>query len=192
MAQVWKKIGHAGEKHEAGSIPSLLIPVTWPPSDCVEDQISALDNLKKAQRWRTIETPREIALYLKLCNRLHFGQVKGTPFTIPPLSEEFDWAENSQHYKLVLEGSYSNLELTFLENKLLGHCKKKRKADIMGNEIAVEEWKEKSGFGKNEQQLLHPANILGITKHSLAEAQTTHSKRKKKFFMTSNKYWSKL
>eukprot|EP00957_Ditylum_brightwellii_P060105 4564518-Ditylum_brightwellii.AAC.1 len=38
---------------------------------------------------------------------------------IPPLKEEFDWAANSRYSKMVLEGTYSNLELTFLESKLL-------------------------------------------------------------------------
>eukprot|EP00957_Ditylum_brightwellii_P083059 6313725-Ditylum_brightwellii.AAC.1 len=65
MAQVWKKNGHADKKHEAWSILSLQIPVTWPSSNCDEDQISALNNPKKAQHWRTVETPREIAFYLK-------------------------------------------------------------------------------------------------------------------------------
>eukprot|EP00957_Ditylum_brightwellii_P071018 5396776-Ditylum_brightwellii.AAC.1 len=113
MARVWKKIDHADKKHEAGSILPLHIPVTWPSSNCDKDQISALDNLKKAQHLRIVETPQEISFYLKLRNRLHFGQAKGIPFTVPSLAEEFDWAANSQHSKLVLEGSYSNLELTF-------------------------------------------------------------------------------
>eukprot|EP00957_Ditylum_brightwellii_P001304 102434-Ditylum_brightwellii.AAC.1 len=107
------------------------ISVTWPSSDCDEDQISTLDNLKKAQHWRTVKIPQEIAFYLKLCNRLHFGQANGTPFAVSPLEEEFDWAANLHHSKLVLEGSYSNLELTFLEKKLLEHCKKEREADII-------------------------------------------------------------
>eukprot|EP00957_Ditylum_brightwellii_P013457 1015908-Ditylum_brightwellii.AAC.1 len=46
MAQVWEKIGHADEKHKAGSILSLQIPFTWPSSYCDEDQISALDDPK--------------------------------------------------------------------------------------------------------------------------------------------------
>eukprot|EP00957_Ditylum_brightwellii_P050848 3856007-Ditylum_brightwellii.AAC.1 len=103
MAKVWNKIGHADKKYKSGSILSLQIPVTWPPSNCDEDQISALDNLKEAQHWRTVKTPREIAFYLKLRNRLHFGQAKSTPFTVPPLGEEFDWAANSRYSKMVLE-----------------------------------------------------------------------------------------
>eukprot|EP00957_Ditylum_brightwellii_P145527 11080407-Ditylum_brightwellii.AAC.1 len=95
MAKVWTKIGHADKKYEFGLITSLQITVTWPSSDCGENQIRSLDNLKEAHHWRTVETQQEIAFYLKLRNRLHFGQVKGTPFTIPHLEEEFDWAANS-------------------------------------------------------------------------------------------------
>ena len=90
MEKVWNKIGNADKKYESGSITPLWIPVTWPSSDCDKDQIRALDNPKEAHHWRTVETPREIAFYLKLRNRLHFGQAKGTPFTISPLEEEFD------------------------------------------------------------------------------------------------------
>eukprot|EP00957_Ditylum_brightwellii_P015267 1150168-Ditylum_brightwellii.AAC.1 len=95
MAKVWTKIGHAGKKYESESITSLQIPVTWPSSKCNENQIQALDNPKEVHHWRTAETPQEIAFYLKLRSRLHFGQAKGTPFTIPLLEEEFDWAANS-------------------------------------------------------------------------------------------------
>eukprot|EP00957_Ditylum_brightwellii_P155074 11804466-Ditylum_brightwellii.AAC.1 len=47
MAKMWNKIGHADKNHESGSILSLQIPVTWPSSNCDEDQISALDNPKR-------------------------------------------------------------------------------------------------------------------------------------------------
>eukprot|EP00957_Ditylum_brightwellii_P142124 10828735-Ditylum_brightwellii.AAC.1 len=91
------------------------IPFTWPSGNCDEDQISALDNPKKVQHWRTVKTPHKIAFYLKLQNRLHFGQAKGAPFTVPPLKEEFNWAANSWYSEMVLEGTYSNSELTFLK-----------------------------------------------------------------------------
>eukprot|EP00957_Ditylum_brightwellii_P147272 11214284-Ditylum_brightwellii.AAC.1 len=86
---MWNKIGHADKKYKSGLIMSLQIPVTWPASDCDKDQICALDNPKEAHHWRTVEKPQEIAFYLKFRNKLHFGQAKGTPFTVPPLDEEF-------------------------------------------------------------------------------------------------------
>eukprot|EP00957_Ditylum_brightwellii_P011671 881654-Ditylum_brightwellii.AAC.1 len=76
MARVWKKIGHADKKHEAGSVLPLQILATWPPIECNKNMIQELDNPKKAQHWRTVDTPKEIAFYLKLQSRLHFGQAK--------------------------------------------------------------------------------------------------------------------
>eukprot|EP00957_Ditylum_brightwellii_P124073 9457889-Ditylum_brightwellii.AAC.1 len=74
MAKVWTKIGHADKKYKSGSIASLHIPVTWPSSDCDENQIQSLDNPKEVQHWRTVETPQEIAFYLKL--RINYILVK--------------------------------------------------------------------------------------------------------------------
>eukprot|EP00957_Ditylum_brightwellii_P126563 9645966-Ditylum_brightwellii.AAC.1 len=54
-----------------------------------------LEDPKKAQQWRTVDVPEEILHYLTIWNRHHFGQVKGTPFMIPPLSQYFDWSANS-------------------------------------------------------------------------------------------------
>eukprot|EP00957_Ditylum_brightwellii_P149069 11350747-Ditylum_brightwellii.AAC.1 len=78
-----------------GSITSLQVPVTWPESDIDIDSVTHLDNPKEAEHWKIVEMPEEIATYLKLWNRLHFGQAHGTPFTVPPLLVSFDWAANS-------------------------------------------------------------------------------------------------
>ena len=109
-----------------------------------------------------------IDFYLKLRNKLHFGQAKGTPFTIPPLEEEFDWAANSWYSKMVLEGTYSNLELSFLENKLLDHCKKERDADIIGKEISVEEWKDKIRVWRGKTTTSPSGKHLGYYKALLS------------------------
>eukprot|EP00957_Ditylum_brightwellii_P204063 15337451-Ditylum_brightwellii.AAC.1 len=78
-----------------GSITSLQVPVTWPSHDDEVDTVTHLDNPKQSQHWKTVEFATEIATYLKLRNRLHFGQARGTPFTVPPLAMSFDWAANS-------------------------------------------------------------------------------------------------
>eukprot|EP00957_Ditylum_brightwellii_P123010 9379281-Ditylum_brightwellii.AAC.1 len=100
MQQVWKKIGHADKKHNDYSITALQTPITWPSTTCDEKSTEKLDNPKKAKYWWTVHTPKEVAFYLKLRNQLHFGQAKGTPFMVPPLSEEFDWSANSKQSKL--------------------------------------------------------------------------------------------
>eukprot|EP00957_Ditylum_brightwellii_P011788 889465-Ditylum_brightwellii.AAC.1 len=143
MKKVWAKIGYADKKKDIGSISSLQVPLTWPNANVDSINVVNLDNLKKVECWKTVEIPKEIVTYLKLCNRLHFGQAQGTPFTMPPLSVEFDWAENSVTSELVLEGNYSNLEVDVLQHKLLEHCKKEHNAMIIGEAVTTEEWKEK-------------------------------------------------
>eukprot|EP00957_Ditylum_brightwellii_P100418 7654451-Ditylum_brightwellii.AAC.1 len=97
------------------SITSLQVPVTWPESDIDIDLVIHLDNSKEAEHWKAVEMPEEIATCLKLWNRLHFGQAHGTLFTVPPFSVSFDWAANSITSEFVLEGKYSNTELTYLQ-----------------------------------------------------------------------------
>lgn len=41
-----------------------------------------------------------------LRNRQHFGQAQGTPFTIPPLQELFDWNASTEAAEDLLEGKF--------------------------------------------------------------------------------------
>eukprot|EP00957_Ditylum_brightwellii_P198123 15095060-Ditylum_brightwellii.AAC.1 len=100
MQQVWRKIGHTDKKHIDSSITNLQIPITWPSTTSDEHSTIKLDNPKTANYQQTVETPKEVAFYLKLRNQLHFGQAKGTPLTVPPLSKEFDWSANSKQSEL--------------------------------------------------------------------------------------------
>eukprot|EP00957_Ditylum_brightwellii_P160901 12250274-Ditylum_brightwellii.AAC.1 len=86
MPIVWKKISHTHNKNYHGSIKSRRIPESWPHIREDINTITTLENPKKANEWRLIKTPHKVAHYLKLCNRLHFGQVQGITFTVPPLS----------------------------------------------------------------------------------------------------------
>jgi hypothetical protein len=55
LSKVWNKIGHADKKYESGLIASLQIPVTWPSSDCNENQIQTLRNQKRriiGEQWK--------------------------------------------------------------------------------------------------------------------------------------------
>eukprot|EP00957_Ditylum_brightwellii_P085516 6504541-Ditylum_brightwellii.AAC.1 len=87
MQHLWKKIGYADKKNIDYSITNLQNPITWLSTTSDEQSTVELDNPKKAKYWRTVNTPKEVAFYLKLRNGLHFGQAKGTLFTVPPLSK---------------------------------------------------------------------------------------------------------
>eukprot|EP00957_Ditylum_brightwellii_P142958 10892499-Ditylum_brightwellii.AAC.1 len=116
-----------------------------------------------------METPKEIATYLKLCNRLHFSQAQGMPFTVPPLLVEFDWVANSVTSEIVLEGEYNNSELNFLQSKLLEHCKKEHDNAIIGEEVQIYEWKDKIKTWKEQTTTLPLGKHLGHYKALLSQ-----------------------
>eukprot|EP00957_Ditylum_brightwellii_P115056 8775794-Ditylum_brightwellii.AAC.1 len=90
MKKVWAKIGYADKKKNTDSISFLQVSLTWPDANIDTVNDVSLDSPPKAEYWKTVEASKDIATYLKLCNRLHFGQAQVTPFTMPPLSAEFD------------------------------------------------------------------------------------------------------
>ena len=51
--------------------------------------------------------PKEITERLLHHNQLHFGQVKGTPFTISPLETEVNFSGTTVYCQLILEGNSS-------------------------------------------------------------------------------------
>ena len=73
---------------------------------------------KQASCWTRLTDPDEVTNRLLQRNTTHFGSAQGTPFTIPPLSNDFDWsAKSSCHYN-VLNGSFQLYD-DLLTNKLL-------------------------------------------------------------------------
>eukprot|EP00957_Ditylum_brightwellii_P139410 10624542-Ditylum_brightwellii.AAC.1 len=83
MSAVWSKIACTRRNNHRSFITSLRIPKSWQQIGDNINTVMDLENPKKAKVWRLIETPYEITHYLKICKRLHFGQARGTPFTIP-------------------------------------------------------------------------------------------------------------
>eukprot|EP00957_Ditylum_brightwellii_P176591 13449786-Ditylum_brightwellii.AAC.1 len=91
-----------------------------------------------AKEWRKIDVPQEIEFYLLMWNKLHFGQVLGTPFTIPPMSVEVDLGANLVTSKLILEGNYTNKELMDIENPLIHHYRREYDCDLVIAKITKE------------------------------------------------------
>ena len=69
--------------------------------------------------WREIKCPAEIELMLKLHNQKHFGQAEGTPFTTEPLRSHFNWSASTHQAELVLQGNYTNRDITHISQTLL-------------------------------------------------------------------------
>eukprot|EP00957_Ditylum_brightwellii_P207545 15353454-Ditylum_brightwellii.AAC.1 len=140
---MWRKISYADKGNIDNQLTTLSIPELWPSVEITITSECKLKDPKKSSTWRKLELPEEILHYLKACNRHHFGQAHGTPFTVPPLSQIFDWAANSAISKLVLKGECSNEELSELQQLLLKHCKAENYDQLVGMEITRKVWKRK-------------------------------------------------
>lgn len=79
---------------------------------------------KNSSRWREIDCPREIEFYLRLRNQRHFGQAQGTPFTSPSMQKNFDWSASTQEAELVLNGEYTDEELTNVQPMFLNNLQR--------------------------------------------------------------------
>ena len=60
---------------------------------------------KNATNWTTITDPEEVIARLIHRNVKHFGSAHGTPFTVPPLSDTFDWEVQSTQHSNTLHGN---------------------------------------------------------------------------------------
>eukprot|EP00957_Ditylum_brightwellii_P187417 14273255-Ditylum_brightwellii.AAC.1 len=95
MANMWRKISYIDKGKRDNSITLLSIPESWLDINTIITPEMKLEDPKKVQQWRAVDLPEEILHYLTIQNRCHFDPAKGTPFTLPPLSQYFDWAANS-------------------------------------------------------------------------------------------------
>ena len=61
---------------------------------------------KTCHEWQTIDIPSEVLQHLQSRNRRHFGQAHGTPFTIPPLSDDLGFCADTSEVEALLDGTY--------------------------------------------------------------------------------------
>eukprot|EP00957_Ditylum_brightwellii_P016125 1214065-Ditylum_brightwellii.AAC.1 len=143
MANIWLKISKVNKKSKGKGFTSIQIPVSWPTDPSRYENVNLIENPKTANEWRTIDIPKDIEFYLLMRNRLHFGQAHGTPFIFPPLLVEVDWAANLVTSELILEGGYTNDELSDIEQLLIQHCRHDYNCDMIKAKITKEEWQNK-------------------------------------------------
>ena len=79
---------------------------------------------KQATSWTQITDPDEITQRLIDRNTKHFGAAQGTPWTIPPLSNDYSWDTTTPAHQNTLAGN-PPVYLDELTNKLLEHLKQR-------------------------------------------------------------------
>eukprot|EP00957_Ditylum_brightwellii_P149814 11409158-Ditylum_brightwellii.AAC.1 len=91
-----------------------------------------LEDPTKSQKWRTVDLPEEILHYLTIWSQCHSSQAKGTLFTMPPLSQHFDWAANLPVSNMVMKGEFNSEELDNMQKLFIQHCKLETGDNVIG------------------------------------------------------------
>ena len=115
---------------QAGGIDRLEVPASWPNMEDYDESIDynltdpkALNPTDSSQ-WKKVICPEEIEFYLRLRNRRHFGQAEGTPFITLAMKKKFNWSATTNEAELVLDGEYTDEELTDIQRMLLDNMKR--------------------------------------------------------------------
>ena len=133
----------------------------------IDVPMDPLEDPKKCSHWKTIDTPDEITQYLLERNKTHFGQAKGTPFTVSPLNVAVDFRSSTETCELILEGKYSNQDLDRLTQLVLKHLKHKAPIDVIPSTISEADiakkfsvWPEKTSTSPSGRHLGHYRSLL--------------------------------
>ena len=78
---------------------------------------------KQCNEWQVIDVPSEIVSQLQHRNRLHFGQAHGTPFTVPPLSNDLGFSGDGPGAASILQGTYDTSPLSEPVQLLIEHLR---------------------------------------------------------------------
>jgi hypothetical protein len=81
------------------------------------------DNPKDCKDWITIDAPTAVVEKLQDRNRLHFGQAQGTPFTVPPLSEDLDFDGATSSAEMILDGTYDSSGLADITRLVISYLR---------------------------------------------------------------------
>ena len=134
---------------------------------------------KACVQWRQIEVPTEVLMHLQERNRKHFGQAKGNPFRVPPLSEDLGFCGDGPASISMLNGSYDVSQLDANVALLVQHLK--QTSDMAAIEthstITVEEyvgklkiWAESTSTSPSGLHLGHYKAL--IARHQYSDIDT--------------------
>jgi endonuclease/exonuclease/phosphatase family metal-dependent hydrolase len=109
IKKMFQKLQNLRRTRQRGGITRLEVPVN--PND----------DPKTCIHWKVIDIPTDILAQLIRRNRKHFGQAHGTPFTVPPLSDDLAFTSMTLSGELILNGQYDAAHLDTSVQLLIQH-----------------------------------------------------------------------
>jgi hypothetical protein len=160
-------------------INRLQVPEAWPTMEEYDyNKQYEFEDPKKTSNWRNINCPKEIEFSLQLRNQCHFGQAEseGTPFTTPIMKQKFNWSASTCEAELVLEGDYTDDELTDTQRLLLDNMTRVTETedntqytidkDFVGK---FKVWRESTSTSPSGRHLGHYKALVSIIDKSIKE-----------------------
>ena len=139
------------------------------------------DNLppKQSKQWTTITDPPTINQLLFDRNVQHFGVSHNTPFTVPPLSTDFNWTADSQSAQSTLAGyppTYDN----HLVNRILAKLKAPNTSTLPTLTLPqlikrLRRWKETTTTSPSGRHLGHYKSLLPPHPYDIQEFKKTQA-----------------
>ena len=143
-------LGHVMNKNKDGGLSHLEVPA------------NQQEDPKQCKEWLRVECPQEIEAFIMERNQKHFGQMEGTPPTLPPLRYQVDFSASTMHCELMLDGEYDTSALDYITNLMIQHTTRVTDLDGLPMEITPEEfegkikaWKESTTTSPSGMHLGH-------------------------------------
>ena len=131
---------------------------------------------KQATSWTRITDPEQVSQHLFQRNIRHFGAAHGTPFTVTPLSDDFDWSGRSSCFPSTLAGNpphYDNPLLDQLLSRLQRRISPAQPTITMHELIRrFRRWKESTTTSPSRRHLGHYKALLPSPNFDLDEFRT--------------------
>lgn len=132
---------------------------------------------KTCTEWQIIDIPSEVLEHLQTRNRRHFGQARNTPFTQPPLSDDFGYCADTIEAQALLEGLYDVAQVNspavclFLEHL---HQVQSLVDQNMSPTITEEEFRSKLKVWRESTSTSPSGQHLGHYKSLIARHEFSH------------------
>ena len=172
---------HRNGGGRGSGINRLQVPQSWPKmEEYNEDNQYNFEDPKKTQHWREINCPKEIEFSLRLRNQRHFGQAEseGTPFTTPRMKHRFNWSASTSEAELVLEGKYTDEQLTDTQRLMLDNMTRVTEAEDNSQYITDKEfvgkfkvWRESTSTSPSGRHLGHYKALVSVIDKSIKEEE---------------------
>jgi hypothetical protein len=163
-AAMYHKIKAIRGKYHSGGFTLINVPLSWPVAHSDLSNTQALPDPKQATKWKTTNLPDKIMYYLLLCNRQHFGQAHGTPFTLPQFKTKIDWMASMETSELILNGDFDSSKLSDMQALILQHCRSST-LNITPLYIMIDELISKFKSWNERTSTSHQDSISDTTKH---------------------------